>query len=72
MATTAYYSAVTAMRMAAIKYCTFVHMLLLRFKEELLSYVIKIDIIIIIIIPCTTTHAGSWPTQEVASSHLYP
>ena len=23
-------------------------------------------------LPGTTTHAGSWPTQEVASNHLYP
>jgi hypothetical protein len=65
------------MRMAAIKYCTFVRTLLFRFKEELLSYVIKIKdiiiiIIIIIIIPCTTTHAGSRPTQEVAFNHIYP
>jgi hypothetical protein len=23
-------------------------------------------------LPGTTSHAGSWPTQEVASNHLYP
>lgn len=41
MATTAYYSAVIAMRVAEEKYCTFAHMLLFRFKAELLSKVMK-------------------------------
>jgi hypothetical protein len=41
VATTAYYSAVIAMRVAEIKFSTFVHMLLFRLKAELLSNVKK-------------------------------
>ena len=41
MVTTAYYSAVITKRVAEIECCTFVHVLLFRFKAELLSNVMK-------------------------------
>lgn len=40
-ATTAHYSPIIAMRVAEVKCCTFIHMILFRLKAKLLSNVMK-------------------------------